>query len=370
MSQVPFIDLKRLLPLVDGVTSDWSTSLAACEFVGGPRVATLEGRLNEALGVSHSVACANGTDALLIALQVAGVKRGHKVALPNLTFWATYEAIALLGATPVLVDVDADDLQLSLPQLEAAHATHKLDAVLLVHLFGWTSSQLVAIREFCKRQSLPLVEDGAQCFGVVHSGAPLLKDARYSTLSFYPAKVIGGAMDGGAMLFAEKADADKARSLANHGRSQHYSYAYVGWNSRMGALQAAFLNRLVAHHQQIVEDRRRANQVYRELLAGVPGIRVYGPPKGVEENGYLCVLTLDQADPGEIAKKLNALGVGTARTYPETMDVQPPATDAIRVGDLQVSKRFCASVLNLPLFFGITRSEQEHCVSSLRDALK
>src|SRR5262249_688455 len=150
-------------------------------------------------GVARAVSCANGTDALRIALQAAGVRAGMKVALPNLTFWATFEAAAQLGAVPVLVDVDPEDLQLSLEELRAAHDVHRFDAAILVHLYGWASARVREIRAFCKDRGVALVEDAAQAFGVEAFGRPLLEEAEIAALSFYPAKVLGGAMDGGAI---------------------------------------------------------------------------------------------------------------------------------------------------------------------------
>src|SRR5213075_1096267 len=128
----------------------WADCLEKCELVGGPRVTALEKKLGGVLGVPRVVSCANGTDALIVGLQALGVKRGSKVALPNLTFWATFEAVAALGATPVLVDVDPDDLQMSLAELKSAHEAHRFDAAMLVHLYGWASAQLREIRAFCK----------------------------------------------------------------------------------------------------------------------------------------------------------------------------------------------------------------------------
>src|SRR5262249_32249353 len=138
---VPFIDLTRLVSRIrEDVLLDFADVVSKCEFVGGPRIAALEKKLAATLAVPHVVSCANGTDALLVALQAAGVKRGSKVALPNLTFWATFEAVVQLGATPVLVDVDPDDLQMSENELRSAHEAHRFDAALFVHLYGWTSA--------------------------------------------------------------------------------------------------------------------------------------------------------------------------------------------------------------------------------------
>jgi dTDP-4-amino-4,6-dideoxygalactose transaminase len=368
---IPFIDLKRLVAEIRAdVIADWTACLDNTEFVGGPRVSAVEKKLATVLGVPQVVSCANGTDALLVALQAVGVKRGMKVALPNLTFWATFEAVAQLGAIPVLVDIDPDDLHVSLDELRSAHESHRFDALMLVHLFGWTSTRLAEIRAFCKERNVALVEDGAQCFGVEVSGKPVLADAAVATLSFYPAKVVGGAMDGGAVTVQSKEHEAFLRSICNHGRSDHYSYAHVGWNSRMGGLQAAFLLRVLDKVPAILESRRSTASWYSQRLASMKGVRVFGPANassGIVENGYLSVLTVEGKRGQEVVDALKAAGVGAARTYPETMDVQPPAkaAGAIVHGDLRHSKAFCDKVVNLPLFYGMRAEEREAAVAAL-----
>jgi dTDP-4-amino-4,6-dideoxygalactose transaminase len=323
------------------------------------------------LGVGRTVACANGTDALIVALQAVGVRRGMKVALPNLTFWATFEAVVHAGATPVLVDVDPDDLQMSLDQLRAAHDAHRFDAVILVHLYGWASGRLREIRAFCKERNVPLVEDGAQCFGVDAFGEPILAGAEVATLSFYPAKVIGGAMDGGGITLKSPEREALVRSLCNHGRSAHYAYAHVGWNSRMGGLQAAFLSRMLDELPEILASRRAAASFYRDRLRGHPRVRVYGPPAGVVENAYLNVLTVEGKGGQEIVDALKAAGVGAVRTYPEPLDAQPPAKDsgAIAFGELRHSRAICKAVVNLPLFYGIREKECDAVLLALLSAI-
>jgi len=373
---IPFIDLKRLVTRVrSDVLNAWTECLDNCEFVGGPRVQNLETKLQGLIGAPHVVTCANGTDALVLALHALGIERGMRVALPNLTFWATFEAVAQLGAIPVLVDIDPDDLQISFDQLRSAHDAHRLNAVMLVHLFGWTSARLGEIRAWCKENAIAVVEDGAQAFGVEAAGKPLLSGAEAATLSFYPAKVVGGAMDGGAVTLQNGNHAARVRSLGNHGRADHYSYAHVGYNSRMGGLQAAFLNRILDELPLILESRRESAQWYRERLTSEPAVRgklrVFGPPEGITENGYLNVVTLASKRGADVAESLKAAGIATARTYPETMDAQPPAKacGAIAHGDLRHSKRFCEHVINLPLFFGMQAHEREASVRALIETL-
>jgi dTDP-4-amino-4,6-dideoxygalactose transaminase len=369
---VPFIDLSRLTKLLRAdVLQDWTAVYDACQFVGGPRVAELEKQLNAILGVPRTIACANGTDAILLGLQAMGVGPGSKVALPNMTFWATYEAIAQLGATPVLIDIDPTDLQMSFEQFVDAHKAHKFTHGILVHLFGWASARLADFRAYCAEHKIRLLEDGAQCFGVRVNGEPVLARADVSTTSFYPAKVVGGAMDGGAIFTTSKEDEDAIRSLANHGRSQHYSYGRIGWNSRMGGVQAAFLLRVLAMADTIVTQRRAAAERYRARLSNKSSkLKLHGPPAGISENGYLAVFTLEGADAEAVSAALKAKSIGCGRTYPETMDQQPPATGAIRHGELRVSQAFCKSVINLPLFFGITDDEIDRSADALLEAIR
>lgn len=373
---VPFIDLARLVSRIRGdVLASWAECLDGCEFVGGPRVAAVEKKLAGVLGVPRVVSCANGTDALVVALQAASVKRGMKVALPNLTFWATFEAVAQLGAIPVLVDIDPDDLQVSLDELRSAHDAHRFDALMLVHLYGWTSSRLYDIRAFCKEREVAVIEDGAQCFGVEVCGRPVLSDAAVATLSFYPAKVVGGAMDGGAVTVQSAETEALLRSLCNHGRSDHYAYAHVGWNSRMGGLQAAFLSRVLDEVPAILASRRANAACYRDRLgadATFAKVRVYGPPAGVTENGYLNVLTVQGMHGQAVVDALEAKGIGAARTYPATMDAQPPAraAGAIAHGDLRRSRQLCDSVVNLPLFYGMRDDERDAVLAALASILR
>jgi len=227
------------------------------------------------------------------------------------------------------------------------------------------------IRVFCAERNVTLVEDGAQCFGVEAFGEPVPAGSPLSTLSFHPAKVLGGAMDGGAVTMQSADRASLVRSLCNHGRAEHYSHAHVGRNSRMGGLQAAFLSRVLDDLPAILASRRDSARFYRDRLASSPRVRVHGPPHGVVENGYLNVVTVEGRTGHELATALKAAGIGVARTYPETIDAQPPvrAVGAVAHGDLRHSRRICESVVNLPLFHGIRADEREAAARALLAAI-
>ena len=260
---VPFINLKRF---EDGFLDRWSekvaTMSAKTEFIGGGEVATLENRLAQYVQVAHVVSCANGTDAIQLALRAIGVGCRDLVLVPNMTFWATFEAVINVGASPVTVDCDMADGGVDFAAFKQAIQIFKPKAAVIAHLYGWASAALDQIRSVCKENGVSLIEDGAQCFGVEFNGESIYKNALISTTSFYPAKVLGGAGDGGAVFTADEALAEKVRQLGNHGRTTHYGYGAVGWNSRLDSLQAAFLNVALDYLPQRVAARRRAVAFY------------------------------------------------------------------------------------------------------------
>lgn len=360
---IPFVDLGPVTRLVAAEAHEaWRGVLARCELVGGAGVQALERALAAYCGTPAALACASGSDALRLALQAAGVGPGMRVAMPNLTFWATYEAIAQLGAVPVLVDISPDDLQLDLDELVKAHAAHRFEHAIVVHLFGWASGRLAEMRAWCAAHGVALIEDAAQAAGVRVGGEPVLTGATLASLSFYPAKVLGGCDDGGAVL-GDPALVARARSLASHGRTGHYAHGEVGWNSRMGGLSAHYLLAVLRHAERIVGERRGLLARYRAQLAPW----AFAPPAGVTDNGYLCVLGSERADA--VIAALTAQGIGTARTYPSTIDAQPPAQHAIRAGDLRHSRAFVRRVVNLPLYWGLAQDSVDTAAAAARDAL-
>jgi dTDP-4-amino-4,6-dideoxygalactose transaminase len=369
--KVPFVDLKRSTALVrDAVPAAWQQSIDDADFVLGPRVAELELMLGRRLGAPHVVACASGSDALRIALATVGVGPGSTVALPDLTFWATYEAVVQLGAIPLLLDVDRDDLQLDLEELRRAADAERLDAVILVHLMGWASPRLESIRAFCRERGIALVEDGAQAYGVELAGRSVFQGAELATLSFYPAKVLGGCMDGGAVVMRDESSAALARQLCNHGRSSHFGHERVGWKSRMSTLQATWLLAMLVHAESIVRDRRASEARYRAMAPELGGlVRAYGPPEEVSGNGYLSVWGLEREDHERVAAELKRAGIGVGRVYPATLSEQQPARAARRISALETSRAFCRRVINLPLFYGLHEAEIDHVAAAFRRAL-
>lgn len=365
---VPFIDLKRF---EDGFLDRWNAKVSAmsarAEFIGGSEVVTLEKRLSELTEVAHVISCANGTDAIQLALRAVDVGSGDLVLIPNMTFWATFEAVVNVGARPVTVDIDLADGGIDCDAFAQAVKEFKPKAAVLAHLYGWASAKLVWLRSFCKEQGVLLIEDGAQCFGVEINGESIYKNALISTTSFYPAKVLGAAGDAGAVFTNDAALAEKVRQLGNHGRTAHYGYGSVGWNSRLDSFQAAFLNIAMDYLPQRLAARREVAAFYKGLLPGL-GVKQMDAPAGFLENGYCNVCLVDDSELKQrLEAALKAQGIGFGNIYPGAMSDQPGAQGFLHAhvgGDN--AQRLCRSVLNLPLFPYMKAEEMAEVAGVLR----
>lgn len=368
--KVPFIDIARFEP---GFKARWLSKVEAMtdgtQFVGGAEVAALESRLCDILNVGHAVGCANGTDALQLALRALGVGQGDIVVVPNATFWATFEAVVNVGATPVTVDVSLADGGVDFAAFEQALIRTEPKAAIIAHLYGWGSARLQELRDLSVKHAVPLVEDGAQCFGVVYRDEPIFAQALISTTSFYPAKVLGAAGDGGAVFTNDAALADRVRRLGNHGRTAHYGYGDVGWNSRLDGLQAAYLNISLDYLDTRIASRRESARLYREMLP-VAGLSPMDVPADFVENGYcnLCLVP-DAARKARIEAKLKERSIGFANIYPGIMSAQAGAGPYLKAHyGGRAAEQLCAQVLNLPLFPYMTPAEIDQVVAAVHDA--
>ncbi|HEX9730361.1 MAG TPA: DegT/DnrJ/EryC1/StrS family aminotransferase [Thermoanaerobaculia bacterium] len=364
---VPFIDLRRFEPdFLERWHARCREVTAGAWFVGGPEVARLEETLARDARTPAVVACANGTDALQLALRAAGVGAGDAVLMPDATFWATFEAIVNCGARPVTVDVDESDLQMDFDLFRRAVDEYRPRAAILVHLYGWGSARLDDYRAFCRQRGLPLIEDGAQVFGVSWRGASIFAGAELATVSFYPAKVLGACGDAGAVYCASAELGERVRRLGNHGRAGQYHHDLVGWNSRMSGFDAAYLNLSYEYLPARLASRRRTVGVYRERLREL-GVRVAEPPAGYEENGYLNVTLIAPERRPAVEAALRESGIGFANTYPSAVSKQPGAAGFLagQVGG-EVADRLARSVVNLPVFAYLEDRETEEVLAAMK----
>lgn len=368
---VPFIDLKRFEP---DFLPRWAEKCAHISkntmFVGGPEAVALEEKLKAESGAATVVGCANGTDAIQLALRACGVGVGDTVLIPDATFWATFEAVVNVGASPVTVDIDDSDLQMNYDLFVAAVKQYKPKAAILVHLYGWGTARLSDFRNFCREHGIILIEDGAQCHGVNVDGENIYKGATISTTSFYPAKVLGSCGDAGAVYCSTLELADTVRKLGNHGRTSHYGHGLVGWNSRMAGFDAAFLNLSMEYMGPRLASRRKVAAQYRERFAQLD-VRFVAPPKNYEENGYLSVALFEPEVRPAIEATLKEHGIGFGNVYPGAMSKQPGAAAFLKgtVGG-EKADLLSRSVLNLPLYAYMTDAEVNEVLTVLEKAVE
>ncbi len=375
---VPFIDLKRFEDrIIDTFINKVKELTENTQFIGGNEVEQFENNLIKDNGVKYAIGCANGTDAIQLALRAAGIGPEDKVLLPDLTFWATFEAIVNVGAEPITVDIDPEDLQMDFELFQEAVEKFKPKAAILVHLYGWTSQYVQDFRQYAKKNQV--IEDGAQSYRVKINGESIYKESFISTISFYPAKVFGAAGDAGAVLTNDPGVADKIRSLGNHGREMHYSHGQVGWNSRLGNIQAAYLNINFPYLAKRIESRRKIADRYRKELKN---FYVFTPPGlvdhngillkksktniGIEENGYLNVILIEKEKREKLIELLKKSQIGYGIVYPETISQQKGAKPYLKNTLLRnKAKEITQQIINLPLFPYMKDEEFESIINVL-----
>ena len=341
-------------------------------FIQGPAVGLFAEELGQYLGGAHVVPCANGTDALTLALMSLDLPAGAEVIVPAFTYIATLEAVALLGLRPVLADVLPDTFNLD-PAAVAAALTPRTGAVVAVHLFG-QCAELEALTALCQQHGVALIEDNAQALGatfrfadgrVAHAGAV----GTVGTTSFFPSKNLGCLGDGGALLCADPARAALLRQLANHGQSRKYHHQRIGLNSRLDTLQAAALRLKLRQLPANQAARQAVAARYDVALAQVPGLAV--PARDPRSTHVFHQYTLTLAEPARRAALREFLahhGIPTMIYYPLPVHAQPAyAYLGYRVGDFPVAEHLCAAVLSLPIHPLLTAEQVAWVTANVAD---
>jgi dTDP-4-amino-4,6-dideoxygalactose transaminase len=370
---IAFIDLaaqrQRLAKEIDAAIAK---VLAHGGYISGPEVATFEAKLAAFCGARFAVACGNGTDAIQLALMAKGIGPGDAVIVPDFTFTATAEAVALVGATPVFVDVQAADFNIDTGQLKAGLRAAKdkglkPKALIAVDLFG-LPADYDALNAFCDASGLLLIADAAQSFGATFRGRKVGTLAPITTTSFFPAKPLGCYGDGGAILTDDAELAATLKSLRVHGQgSDKYDNVRIGVNSRLDTIQAAILMCKLDIFADEIEKRQAVAARYAEAL----GNRVVTPTVPSD-----CVSVWAQYTvriPGErrdqTATQLKAAGVPTAIYYPKPLHRQTAYRHFPSAGALDVSDRLSGEVLSLPMHPYLDEAIQSRVVAALSGAM-
>ena len=379
-----FRDLKRQYQaLKNDIDRRIQTVCASAHYISGPEVAELEGLLAEYVGVKHCISCANGTDALTLALKAWGIGKGDAVFVPDFTFFSSGECPANEGATCVFVDVDERTYNIDPARLEAAIIRVKAEGkyepkvVVAVDLFG-LPADYDAIRPICQKYGLLLLEDGAQGFGGELHGKKACSFGDISTTSFFPAKPLGCYGDGGAVFTDNDEWAALLRSYAVHGKSgeDKYDNIRLGLNSRLDTVQAAILQvKLNAFRNYEIADINKAASFYNEEFkcAGLDGRLVLPEiPRGYVSSWAQYTVQLPcGTDRKVLQAELKSAGIPTMVYYMKPMHLQGAfaGTDSA-VADCPVAERLCRTVLSLPLHPYMTAKDISFVVEKIREALR
>jgi dTDP-4-amino-4,6-dideoxygalactose transaminase len=354
--KIPLVDVAAQYgPLTDELRRRFEAVLESAEFIRGPNVRAFEEEAAAYLGVKRAVGVANGTDALVLVLDAMGIGPGDEVICPAFTFYATAEAIARRGATPVFADIDAATLNLD-PEDVAARITGRTRAIMAVHLFG----RPAALEELASL-GVPLVEDAAQAFG-----APgIAQTGVAATFSFYPTKNLFCLGDGGLVTANDEDLADRVRMLAFHGSRDKTTFDFVGYNSRLDELQAAFLRLFLEHLDEWTRGRREAAARYADLGLG----ELVDLPE--DEPGHVYHLFVCRSpDRDRIREALSAAEIASATYYVTPLHLQPGLRFlGYEPGSLRETERAARENFSVPLWPGISRDVQERVVETVRSAV-
>lgn len=340
-------------------------------FIQGPAVTKFAQELGQYLGGPHVVPCANGTDALQLALMCLSLPRGSEVLVPAFTYVATLEAAAVLGLVPVPVDVLPTTFALD-PQAVEGALTPRTKAIVAVHLFG-QCADLESLRRLADHHGLALIEDNAQSLGATFTTstgetwvAGTVGDI--GTTSFFPSKNLGAMGDGGALFTCDASRAEVLHQLANHGQTRKYYHEHIGLNSRLDTLQAALLRVKLRYLEQWTATRQRLAAQYDAALAGVEGLVIpVRDPRSTHVFHQYTVQVTEPARRAALQKHLAAHGVPSVVYYPLPVHQQPAYQYlGYQVGQFPVAEQLCETVLSLPIHPTLTPEQ----VAFVADAVK
>ena len=355
----------QILALKDEITAAVAQVFETCQFIIGENVVALEDEIPQFCDAKYGISVNSGTDAIVIALAANDIGPGDEVITTPYTFVATTEAILIVGAKPVYVDIDPETFNLDHTKIEEK-ITNKTKAILPVHLYG-QCADIEQIEAIAKKHGLKLISDGAQAIGSMHKGKGIGKYGDASTLSFFPTKNLGGCGDGGMVLTDNEAVAAKAKSLRFHGMDSTYSYEYVGYCSRLDEIQAAVLRVKMKRIKDWNEGRRSNAAHYIETLSDLP-LKL---PVSKPENYHIYhqfTLRFDKRD--ELKAKLAERGIATGIYYPGPLHLQNAYLNlGYKEGDLPESENVCKQVLSLPIFPELKREEVETVARAVRESV-
>jgi len=378
MRKIQMVDLKgQYSEIKDIVNPSIQEVIDNASFINGPKVHEFQKNLESYLGVKHVIPCANGTDALQIAMMGLGLKPGDEVITADFTFAATVEVIALLNLTPVLVDVNPDDFNINIEAIKNA-ITPKTKAIVPVHLFGQCAN-MEAIMEIAEAHNLFVIEDNAQAIGATYTykngkKAKAGTISHVASTSFFPSKNLGCYGDGGAIFTNDDDLAHTIRGIVNHGMYVRYHHDVVGVNSRLDSIQAAVLDAKLPHLDNYNKARQNAARKYNAAFKDIENIEI---PKTVNGCDGICdtcdchvfhqyTLKVKNCDRDALAKHLNENDIPCGVYYPIPLHNQKAYQDSRYIEDnFKVTNQLVKEVISLPMHTELDDEQIEYITSKI-----
>lgn len=370
MNPIQMVDLKsqylRIKPEVDAAIQRVLDSTA---FIQGSPVFEFEQQLSQYTGSKYVISCGNGTDALMAALLALGIGRGDEVITPAFTFVSTMEVIALLGATPVFVDVCEDTFNMEVQALEKA-VTPKTKAIIPVHLYG-QCADMEPILNIAKKHNVKVIEDACQAIGTKYTFSDgTVKQAGtmgdIGCLSFFPSKNLGCYGDGGALMTQDEDLAERLRAICKHGSKKKYHHQFVGFNSRLDTIQAAVLQVKLHHLDEFLTARNSAAYHYYETLKNVNWIELPEIKQNTTHTFHQFTLKVKEGKREALKQYLSEKSIPSMVYYPVPAHLQPAYHYlGYQEGDLPVSEQHSKEVLSLPMHTELSEDQLQYICQTI-----
>lgn len=372
MRNIPMVDLKGQYARIKSEIDEAIQAVVdSAYFIKGPQVKTFEDNLAAYLNVKHVIGCANGTDALQIALMSLNLNRGDEVIVPSFTYVATAEVIALLGLTPVMIDVDPQSFNVTADLIEAA-ITDRSRVIVPVHLFG-QSCDMEPIMSLAEKHGLFVIEDNAQAIGAdyslsSHETVKAGTIGHIGTTSFFPSKNLGCYGDGGAIFSNDDDLAHTIRMIANHGQRVKYIHDLVGCNSRLDTIQAAVLNVKLKHLNQFANARSKAADYYTKHLQSVDGLTTPVKSSFSSHVFHQYTMRIHSSRRDDLMAHLKEAGIANAIYYPMPLYKQLAyQSDANKNLNLEHTEILCKEVLSIPMHTEMTHDVQDFVIATIKE---
>jgi UDP-2-acetamido-2-deoxy-ribo-hexuluronate aminotransferase len=361
--KIEMVDLKgQYAKIQNEIDKAILESIRSTNFINGPAVSEFSKSLSEYLGVAYVIPCANGTDALQIAMMALGLEPGDEIIVPSFTYVATAEVIGLLNLKPVMVDVDPIHFNITRENFEQA-ITSKTKAIVPVHLFG-QCADMEPILALAKEYNLFVIEDTAQAIGAVYTFKDGTKKQAgtmgdIGCTSFFPSKNLGCYGDGGAIYTNNPELAERIKMIANHGQVKKYVHKYIGVNSRLDTIQAAILNIKLKHLDEYSNARRAAADRYDRLLVGISELITPVRAHNSTHVFHQYTMQVKNGKRDDLKKHLETVGIPAMIYYPVPLNEQEAfKTIGAVIGLLNTTEELCRSVLSLPMHTELTDTQQ------------